>query len=191
MMPIGLDNLPDAKACEKFAIERLVIFLEAGKRVERQLAPYLETIRVRPPIESDLLLMFEAIDDVIELVEHCERHEIVISSTRAPIDSGWSYVPWLHEKASNAKKGLKVALHHFRIDVETLSLNEGCPETPEQWLRFFVHHQIKEAVRYGKTIFEEICGDRLLIGKMAEGSGDWSGIEILELERRPPDRNGE
>lgn len=36
---------------------------------------------------------------------------------------------------------------------------------------------------YGKIIFEEICGDRLLIGRVAEPS-DWSGIDVVRLE--PP-----
>ena len=164
-MPINLSELSTAEACEKFAVNRLVTFLEAGKRVRRQLAPYLVTTRVRPAIDADLLIMLQAIDDVVELVEHCERIGIAISSTQAPQNSGWSYIPWLHEKASNAKKDLKVALHYLKMDCDTLVLLEGSPETPEEWLRSFVHGGIDGAFDYGKVVFEEICGDRLLIGK--------------------------
>lgn len=178
MMPIDLEELSDGRSCDRFAVERLVAFLEAGKRVQRELAPYLNTTRVRPAIEPDLLLMLEAIDDVLELVEYCERREIVVSSTRAPSGSGWSYIPWMHEKATSAKKDLKTALQYFKVDIETLKLKEDAPCTPEQWLRSFVHHQIDSAVSYGKVIFEEICGNRLLIGKVAESS-DWSGIDVV------------
>lgn len=184
MLPINLDELSDGRSCERFAVSRLVTFLESGKRVQRELADYLATTPVRPAIEPDLLLMFEAIDDVVMLIEHCEQREIVVSSTRAPAGSGWSYIPWMHEKASRAKKDLKTALHYFKMSVEAVKLKEGAPWTPEQWLRSFVHGSIESSVRYAKTIFEEIFEDNLVIGKQA-GMSEWSGIDVLEIEPRP------
>lgn len=164
---------------------KLSAILEDCKRIEPMLMAYLNETDKRPEISAELLRILSNALGAYELLqsnksagefhglprEACSSDvdpQVAIRHIERPAD--WDFHPWLLEKLNAMQSAAQELVKEWLTDVNSISLREGSPITPREWLRSGILRQFRELQDKAKTIFEEICSDRLQIQSIAEAS---------------------
>lgn len=151
--------------------------LEACKRIDNAIKPYLVDSDVRPDIAEDLLIILDKSDDLLGLVDPQMDSQDFLG---VPLDArlilppgevqvkhnshpDWDFEAWFGEKTSKMKGAAKSFIRQWSCKLEEIALKPGAPMTEREWLKYNLDDYLAELQHNAKAIFEETCYDRLMI----------------------------
>ncbi|MBU6400134.1 MAG: hypothetical protein KGS61_07430 [Verrucomicrobia bacterium] len=157
---------------------KLSAILEDCKRIEPALDAYLKDTDERPAISLELLRILSNALAAYELVhpgeEAGEFHglprevctteddpDLTIRHAERPDD--WDFRPWLLEKLNAMQKAARRLVQECLTELSTVKLHKDAPMTPRQYLRSGIRLQFGELKAKAKTVFQEVCLDKLQI----------------------------
>jgi hypothetical protein len=162
---------------------KLSAILEDCKRIEPILTSYLRDTDDRPEISAELLRVLSNALGAYELLqpdklagefhglprEACtsdEDPQLAIRHLERPAD--WDFQPWLLEKLNAMQSAAKRLVKEWLTDLNGIRLRADAPMTPKEWLRSGIMMHFRELQGKAKTVFEEVCSDKLQIHSRAE-----------------------
>lgn len=157
---------------------KLSAILEDCRRIEPILGAYLKETDERPEISAALLLILSNALGAYELLqpdkfagefhglprEACSLDgdpAVAIRHLERPAE--WDFQPWLLEKLNDMQSAAKCLVKEWLTDLNSIRLKADAPMTPREWLRdgIMMHFHVLQGK--AKTVFEEVCSDKLQI----------------------------
>lgn len=169
------------RAPELLRNARLVI--QQLERVQPEVQAYLMTSEARPPIANELVRLFMATDQLVELVSPSDSPEEgfraafglpdeVIggkSGSKAEFSNreGLDFFPWMHQKVTRVRSGLRHLVELWLLDPREVSLRLDAPMSPREWVRDGLLSALSEMEHNVSKIHDIIEENELVVAEIA------------------------
>ena len=75
----------------------------------------------------------------------------------------WDFRPWLCEKLNSLQRAAKGLVGYWLTEPNSVVLHKEAPVTARDWLRQMIALHFGELKQKARTVFEEVCSDKLEI----------------------------
>ena len=166
------------KDLSSIVVHKLATILDSCKNAEKKLKGYLIKSDIKPDLIPELFDMLNSVDDLLNMVNtsndpykyfglpkeatHVKEKTIVFKNIERP---EWDFTAWYWEKASMIKESIKELIRYWKLELDSLKLNDGDPFTPREYIIGGLSDSLGYIQSYTQTVFNEVFGDKLEINE--------------------------